>query len=97
MGRPDGSGEFVALLPVDEHVARALAHYGEMPLLSLMKELAIRTNGRIARNDEGAQPEGEDSTLRPIPGAPPVSSAFADKDKDELYFEYTVSPPGTRR
>ena len=92
MGRPDGSGEFVAMLPVDEHVARQLAHYGEMPLRSLMKELSIRTAGRVARNDEGDEPDGQDSTLQPIPGAPPLSSTFVD-EKTDLYFEYTVVPP----
>lgn len=91
MSRPDGAGELVAMLPVDEHVARDLAHYGEMPLLSLVKELAIRTRGRIARNDEGAKPENRESTLNPIPDVPQISSDFVDA-KTDLYFEYTVSP-----
>lgn len=91
MGRPDGSGELAALLPVDEHVARDLAHYGEMPLRSLVKELALRTNGRVARNDDGAPPKDELSTLAPIPGAPALSSSFVDV-KTDLYFEYTVRP-----
>lgn len=89
MGRSDGSAELVALLPVDEHVARKLAHYGEMPLRSLVKELAIRTNGRIVRNDAGAEPEDEESTLAPIEGAPPLRSDFLDESTD-LWFEYTV-------
>lgn len=91
MGHPDGSGEFVALLPVDEHVAREKAGYGEMPLRSLMKELAIRTNGRVVRNDEGAPPKDSLSTLAPIPGAPALvpSKKFVDTSND-LYFEYTV-------
>jgi hypothetical protein len=91
MGRPGASGDLVAFLPVNEHVARDLAHYGEMPLRSLLKDLAIRTGGRVARNDEGDKPGGKTSTLRPIPGAPPVSSSFATKT--DLYFEYTVIPP----
>ncbi len=91
MGRPDGTAELVALLPVDEHVARDLAHYGEMPLRSLLKELALRTGGRIARNDEGAKPANKQSTLAPIPGAPPIRSNFVDA-KTDLYFEYTVDP-----
>ncbi len=88
MGRPDGTADFVAFLPVDEHVARDLAHYGEMPLRSLIKELAIRTGGRIARNDVGTTPKDKQSTLAPIPGAPEISSDFARPT--DLYFEYTV-------
>jgi hypothetical protein len=91
MGHPGSSSDLVALLPVNEHVARKLAHYGEMPLRSLVKELAIRTGGRIARNDEGEEPEGKDSTLAPIPGAPAIRSTFVDA-KTDLYFEYTVAP-----
>ena len=83
------SGDLVALLPVDEHVARDLAHYGEMPLRSLMKDLAIRTGGRVARNDEGATPKDSQSTLAPIPGAPILTSAFANQT--DLWFEYTVA------
>jgi hypothetical protein len=94
MGRSDGKAELVAFLPVDEHVARDLAHYGEMPLRSLVKELAIRTNGRIVRNDEGATPKDAESTLSPIEGAPSIrpSKSFLDAST-ELYFEYTVIPP----
>lgn len=94
MGRSDGTAELVAFLPVDEHVARELAHYGEMPLRSLIKELAIRTGGRIVRNDEGAPPKDAESTLAPIEGAPAIrpSKTFLDATT-ELYFEYTVAPP----
>lgn len=94
MGRSDGTAELVAFLPVDEHVARDLAHYGEMPLRSLVKELAIRTGGRIVRNDEGAAPKDAESTLAPIEGAPGIrpSESFLDAST-ELYFEYTVTPP----
>ena len=88
MSHPD----LVAFLPVDEHIAREKADYGEMPLRSLVKELAIRTRGRVARNDEGAVPKDRLSTLAPIPGAPALTSEFLD-EKTELYFEYTVSPP----
>jgi hypothetical protein len=83
-------GNLVAFLPVNEHVARDLAHYGEMPLRSLVKDLCIRTGGRVARNDEGDEPKGKQSTLAPIPGAPAISSSFATKS--DLYFEYTVIP-----
>jgi hypothetical protein len=92
MGPPHGAEGFAAMLPVDEHVARKLAHYGEMPLKSLVKELLIRTNGRLARSDEGDTPEGEDSTLAAIPGAPARTTSFLD-DVTKLYFEYTVAPP----
>lgn len=94
MGPPDGSGEFLAFLPVDEHVAREKAGYGEMPLRSLMKELAIRTRGRVARCDEGATPKDSLSTLSPIPGAPALLPAkdFLDVSTD-LYFEHTIAPP----
>lgn len=93
MGRFGGTSDLVAFLPVDEYVARELAHYGEMPLRSLVKDLAIRTNGRVARNDFGAKPTGETSTLAPIPGAPALHTDFLDAVTD-LYFEYTVAPPG---
>jgi hypothetical protein len=93
MGRFGGTSDLVAFLPVDEHVARDLAHYGEMPLRSLVKDLAIRTGGRVARNDAGAAPKDETSTLSPIPGAPALRSDFVDSATD-LYFEYTVAPPG---
>jgi hypothetical protein len=91
MGRTDGTGELVAFLPVDEHVARERAHYGEMPLRSLVKDLLIRTGGRVVRNDDGAQPKDAKSTLAPIDGAPPARPAadFLDKATD-LYFEHTV-------
>ena len=94
MGRADGTGELVAFLPVDEHVARERAHYGEMPLRSLVKELAIRTNGRVVRCDEGAKPKDKTSTLAPIEGAPPLRPAkeFLDKATD-LYFEHSIAPP----
>jgi hypothetical protein len=91
MGQANGFGEFVAMLPVNEHVARDLAHYGEMPLRSLVKDLLNRTGGRVARNDEGDTPAGKDSTLNPIKGAPPMQSGFAAKN--DLYFEYTVAAP----
>jgi len=94
MGRFGGTSDLVAFLPVDEHVARDLAHYGEMPLRSLVKDLAIRTGGRVARNDAGAAPKDETSTLAPIPGAPALRLDFLDAPPDDLYFEYTVTPPG---
>jgi len=91
MGRFGGTSDLVAFLPVDEHVARDLAHYGEMPLRSLVKDLAIRTGGRVARNDAGAAPKDETSTLAPIAGAPALRTDFVDAATD-LYFEYTVLP-----
>lgn len=95
MGRADGTSELVAFLPVDEQVAREQAHYGEMPLRSLVKDLLIRTGGRVVRNDDGAKPKDKKSTLAPIEGAPPPRplKEFLDKGTGTgLYFEYTVSP-----
>jgi hypothetical protein len=94
MGRFGGTSDLVAFLPVDEHVARDLAHYGEMPLRSLVKDLAIRTGGRVARNDAGTAPKDATSTLAPIEGAPALRLDFLDVPPDDLYFEYTVAPPG---
>ncbi len=95
MGRFGGTSDLVAFLPVDQHVARDLAHYGEMPLGSLIKDLAIRTNGRVARNDAGKVPK--DAKLADVPALrldfldnPPAPG----EEATVLYFDYTVAPPG---
>jgi hypothetical protein len=64
-----------------------------MPLRSLVKDLLIRTGGRVVRNDDGASPKDAKSTLAPIEGAPHPRPAadFLDKATD-LYFEHTVKP-----
>src|SRR5262249_53193378 len=86
--------DLVAFLPVDEFVARKKAGYGEMPLKSLVKELLIRTGGRIARNDEGQKPQGANATLGTLAGAPDRDASFADNDHNPLYFEYVVPAGG---
>jgi hypothetical protein len=97
MGRPDGSGGLVAMLPVDELVARTKAGYGEMPLPSLVKDLLIRTGGRVMRSDEDDKvvPAGN-PTLAGLPGAPKAEKEFAGKvkDPDGLYIEYTFDDGG---
>jgi hypothetical protein len=93
MGRADGTGELIAMLPVDEVIARTKAGYGEMPLPSLVKDLLIRTGGRLTRNDEDnpIDPEGGNPTLAGVAGAPKRLNAFGSKHKTDLYIEYTVS------
>jgi hypothetical protein len=44
--------ELMAMLPVNEYIARDRAGYGEMPLLSLVKDLANRADKRILRSDK---------------------------------------------
>jgi hypothetical protein len=93
MGRADGTGELIAMLPVDEVIARTKAGYGEMPLPSLVKDLLIRTGGRLTRNDEDnpIDPKGGNPTLAGVAGAPKRLNDFGSKHKTDLYIEYTVS------
>lgn len=90
MGPPHGSRELVAMLPVDEEVAKLKAGYGQMPLSSLVKELLIRTEGRVLRNDDGdpVNPRMTDPTRPRLPGAPEPRSDFAKVT--DLYFEVTI-------
>jgi hypothetical protein len=89
MGRPDGTGDLVAMLPVDEVIARTKAGYGDMPLPSLVKDLLIRTGGRVMRNDEDAAiVPGGNPTLGGVRGAPQRLEAFGTKQKTDLYIEY---------
>jgi hypothetical protein len=92
MGRPDGTGNLVAMLSVDEYVAQVKAGYGQMPLQSLVKDLLIRSGGRVMRNDEGAKarPEVPFSSVEGVPGAPEPLETFGTKHKTDLYIEYTV-------
>jgi glyoxylase-like metal-dependent hydrolase (beta-lactamase superfamily II) len=92
MGRDDGTGEFVAMLPVDEFVAQVKAGYGQMPLKSLVKDLLIRTGGRLMRNDEDLPPNAEVPfpTLAGVEDAPARREGFGER-VTELYIEYTVS------
>jgi hypothetical protein len=92
MGRPDGTGDLVAMIPVDESVARTKAGYGEMPLPALVQDLLVRTGGRVMRNDEDAplDPDGN-PTLAGVPGAPARLENFGTKRKTDLYIEYTFA------
>ncbi len=92
MGRPDGTGDLVAMLPVNEFVAQVKAGYGQMPLPSLVKDLLIRTGGRLLRNDEDepAHPEVPFPTNASVAGAPPRLDKFGTKHKTDLYIEYTI-------
>jgi hypothetical protein len=92
MGRPDGTGDLVAMLPVNEYVAQIKAGYGQMPLQSLIKDLLIRTGGRLMRNDEDdmERPELPFPSLKGVPGAPPPLDKFGTKVKTELYIQYTI-------
>jgi hypothetical protein len=85
------SERLIALLPVDEEVAKNKADYGQMPLKSLIEALLKKTKGRILRSDKGAGPPAkaiEDYTLELMP-EPPASFHFVETD---LYFEFTVEP-----
>jgi hypothetical protein len=63
-----------------------------MPLQSLIKDLLIRTGGRLMRNDEDdtERPEVPYSSLKGVPGAPPPLEKFGTKVKTELYIQYTI-------
>jgi hypothetical protein len=85
------SDRLVALLPVDEEVAKNKADYGEMPLTSLVVALLEKTKGRLLRNDKGAGPPEKpikNSTLE-LMTEPPPSFKFRET---ELYFEFTIEP-----
>jgi hypothetical protein len=89
-----GGSDFVAMLPVDENVAQLKAGYGQMPLKSLVKDLLIRTAGRVMRNDEDEEPDPDldpnIETLGGVPGAPNLLDEFTGKVKTNLFIEYTV-------
>ncbi len=92
MGSPDETGDLVAMLPVNEYIAQVKANYGQMPLQSLVKDLLIRTGGRLMRNDED-EPEHPDvpfPSLADLPDATPRLEEFGTKHKTELYIEYTI-------
>jgi hypothetical protein len=91
-----GGPNFVAMLPVDENVAQLKAGYGQMPLKSLIKDLLIRTGGRVMRNDEDVTPDPKldprIETLKGVLGAPALLEEFDGKRKNDLFIEYTVAP-----
>jgi hypothetical protein len=93
--------EFVAMLSVDENVARNHTTYGEMPLTSLVYELLGRTDGRLLRTDEGIPPEASTKhqklspTIEGVLDRKPLEPGkFSDRKDDpseyRLYFDYTI-------
>jgi hypothetical protein len=80
----------VAMLPVEQEAVTRL-RYGEMPLVSLVKELGRRTEGRVLRLDEewpNGKPPGEWTNLIPARRADESFSEGAGKRR--LYMEYAV-------
>ncbi|HYE33988.1 MBL fold metallo-hydrolase [Methylocaldum sp.] len=86
------SGELVALIPVDEDIARNKKHW-DMPFPALLKRLEQKTKGRIIRADCTVS----DLKKSPNPNhiSPAEWNAFLDKisadQNDELYVEYRIS------
>lgn len=89
--------QLVAMLPVEKIAVERLG-YGEMPLLSLLRELEKRTKGRILQLDKkwpNGQPPGTWSggLSKPVLA---TSTFRSGADGRALYMEYTVrdtSPP----
>ena len=94
MGSEDGSKDFVAMIPVDENVARNVAHYGDMPLPAIVQDLLERTGGKVARNDEDRPyNKSQAPTLNGVAfksGVPTRLDEFDGKTKRPLFIEYTV-------
>jgi hypothetical protein len=91
--------EFVAMLPVDEEVAKNREDYGEMPRTSLVADLLNRTGGKLMRIDEGAPEPEEEIKVLPytleergaeFEGVKHRENEFSGKVKTDLYIEYTV-------
>ncbi len=93
--------EFVAMLPVDENLARNHTTYGEMPLTSIVYELLGRTGGRLFRTDESNLPETPAKNPKLIPSIlgvrdrkPLKPTEFPNRSDDpgpeRLYFDYTI-------
>jgi hypothetical protein len=84
--------ELVAMLPVEKEAVERLG-YGEMPLISLLKELDKRTEGRILHLDKkwtGGKAPG--TWKAGMVQARLASEAFqAGAEKRPLYMEYTIS------
>ena len=84
--------ELVAMLPVEKEAVERLG-YGEMPLISLLKELDKRTEGRILHLDKkwtGGKAPG--TWKAGMVKARLASEAFqAGAEKRPLYMEYTIS------
>jgi hypothetical protein len=86
------SKHLVALIPVDEFVARKKAGYGDMPQPDLVADLLRMTDGRVTRNDEDAiHPKKDAPVLNGVGlrGLKP-KKAFDGKRTSGLYIEYDV-------
>ena len=92
--------EFTAMLPVNENLARNHTTYGEMPLTSIVKELLIRTGGRLLRTDYGDPPDlpAKNPKLKPTqpavnglsPIPPEQMSGCTVNESNGLYFDYRI-------
>lgn len=91
--------EFVAMLPVDEEVAKNREDYGQMPRTSLVVDLLNHTDGKLMRIDEDAhEPEKEikvppytlEERSAEFEGVKHRENVFSGKVKTDLYIQYTV-------
>jgi hypothetical protein len=87
------SKELVALIPIDEFVARKKAGYGDMPLPEIVSDLLRMTDGRVTRNDEDAGYSKDDAPVLNgvgLHGRQPKKT-FKGKRTNALYIEYDVT------
>jgi len=86
------SKELVAMIPVDEFVARNKAGYGDMPLPEIVAELLRRTGGKVTRNDEDAKHSNDETPVLNGVGIPAglEMKKFKGKQKTGLYIECEV-------
>jgi hypothetical protein len=87
------SKDLVALIPVDEYVARKKAGYGDMPKPEIIADLIEMTQGRVARNDEDAGYGKDDAPVLNgvgLHGLQP-DKKFKGKRTNSLYIEYDVT------
>ncbi len=91
--------EFVAMLPVDEEVAKNREDYGQMPRTSLVVDLLNHTDGKLMRIDEDAHEPEKEIKVPPYtleersPEFERVKhreNVFSGKVKTDLYIQYTV-------
>jgi hypothetical protein len=86
------SKDLVALIPVDEFVARKKAGYGDMPQPDLVADLLEMTDGRIARNDEDSGYSKDDAPVLNGVGLHGLKvKPFEGKRTNALYIEYDVT------
>jgi hypothetical protein len=87
------SKHLVAMIPIDEFVARKKAGYGDMPQPELVADLLEMTDGRVARNDEDAPYDKADAPVLKgvgLHGRKPEKT-FARKRTNPLYIEYDIT------